>query len=304
MNWLTDFVKPKIQAFMNRSDKLPDDLWIKCPACEQMIFHRDLQDNLRVCPHCQHCMRLPVVERLELLFDRTYQTLPLPGVPEDPLKFKDSKRYVERLKEYRTKTQKEDAITVAVGAIGGHETVVAVMDFAFMGGSMGLFVGHAFVTAVRLAVQKGAPFLVVTASGGARMQEGILSLMQMPATVMALEALNDACLPYLVLLTDPTMGGVSASFAMLGDITLAEPGALIGFAGPRVIEETIKQKLPQGFQRAEFLRDHGMVDIVVPRKELKSRIELLINVLVSNSTKVPSPAMDQASLLEEEPKLQ
>lgn len=284
MNWLTDFVKPKIQAFMNQSDKLPDDLWVKCPSCEQMIFHRDLQDNLRVCPHCQHCMRLPVVERLELLFDQTYQTVPLPNVPEDPLKFKDSKRYVDRLKEYRTKTQKEDALTVAVGTIGGRETVVAVMDFSFMGGSMGLFVGRAFVSAAHLAVQKRAPFLAVTASGGARMQEGILSLMQMPTTVIALEALSDAGLPYVVLLTDPTMGGVSASFAMLGDITLAEPGALIGFAGPRVIEETIKQKLPQGFQRAEFLRDHGMVDAVVPRKELRTRIGSLLNILA------PKPA--------------
>lgn len=280
MNWLTDFVKPKIQAFMNRSDQIPDDLWTKCPACEQMVFHRELQENLRVCPHCQHHLRLPASERFDLLFDRkAYQRIPLPSVSEDPLKFKDSRRYTDRLRDARAKTQEGDALQVALGAIEGQETVVAVMDFAFMGGSMGMFVGRAFQAAAEMAVRKKAPLLVVTASGGARMQEGILSLMQMPTTVMAIERLSEARVPYLVLLTDPTMGGVSASFAMLGDVTLAEPGALIGFAGPRVIEETIKQKLPQGFQRAEFLKDHGMVDAVVPRKELKAKISKLLKVL-------------------------
>lgn len=274
MNWLTDFVRPKIQALWDRSSsKIPDDLWMKCPACEQMIFHRDLQTHLNVCPNCGHHLRLPATDRLNLLFDHTdYELVAIPDVKEDPLGFKDSKKYTDRLKEYREKTKLQDAVLVATGRIDGEPSVVAVMSFDFMGGSMGVYVGSAFVTAVDAALERKAPLIVVTASGGARMQEGILSLMQMPVTVMALERLSEAQLPYIVVLTDPTMGGVSASFAMLGDITLAEPGALIGFAGPRVIEETIKQTLPAGFQRAEFLKQHGMVDIVVPRQELKSRL--------------------------------
>lgn len=279
MNWLTDFVRPKIQALWDRSEsKIPDDLWVKCPSCEQMIFHRELQDNLRVCPHCSYHMRLPVLERLNLLFDRhEYQQIAVAEVKDDPLSFKDSKRYVDRLKEYRSKTGQKDAMIVATGCIENHPAVVAAMNFDFMGGSMGVYVGSAFVTAVNAALERQVPLIAITASGGARMQEGMLSLMQMPVTVMALERLSEARLPYIVILTDPTMGGVSASFAMLGDIAIAEPGALIGFAGPRVIEETLKQKLPEGFQRAEFLRSHGMVDMVVPRKELKTKLGRILS---------------------------
>lgn len=274
MNWLTDFVRPKIQALWDKSaSKVPDDLWVKCPACEQMVFHRELRDHLNVCPHCGHHLRLPVTDRLNMLFDgQNFEELAIPDVKEDPLSFKDSKRYVDRLRDYREKTQQKDAMVVATGKIDSHSAVVAVMNFDFMGGSMGVYVGSAFATAVEAALERQIPLVAVTASGGARMQEGILSLMQMPVTVMALERLSEARLPYIVVLTDPTMGGVSASFAMLGDITLAEPGALIGFAGPRVIEETIKQKLPEGFQRAEFLQQHGMVDQVVHRKDLKAKL--------------------------------
>lgn len=281
MNWLTEFVRPKIQAFMEKTtSKIPDDLWIKCPECEQMVFHRELRENLHVCPHCFFHMHLSLTERFNMLFDnQIYQMIPLPKVLEDPLNFKDSKRYVDRLKEYRIKTKQDDAISVALGEIEGKETVVAVMSFDFMGGSMGVFVGRSFHIAVELAIKKNAPFIVVTASGGARMQEGILSLMQMPTTVMAVEKMNEAHLPYIVVLTDPTMGGVSASFAMLGDIAIAESGALIGFAGPRVIEETINQKLPKGFQRAEFLKDHGMIDMVVKRRDLKEKLGKILSVL-------------------------
>ncbi|MDR1907471.1 MAG: acetyl-CoA carboxylase, carboxyltransferase subunit beta [Holosporales bacterium] len=280
MNWLTEFVRPKIQALMEKSQDTPEDLWVKCPKCEQMIFHRELQENLRVCPNCLYHMRLSSIERLNLLFDnQQYQMIPLPKVQDDPIKFKDSKRYADRIKDSRAKTKQHDAISVAVGNINEKNVVVAVMNFEFMGGSMGLFVGHAFYAAVELATDQKLPFIVVTASGGARMQEGILSLMQMPTTVIGVELMHNSRLPYIVVLTDPTMGGVSASFAMLGDVALAESGALIGFAGPRVIEETIKQKLPEGFQRAEFLKDHGMVDIVVSRKALKDTLGRILGVL-------------------------
>jgi acetyl-CoA carboxylase carboxyl transferase subunit beta len=225
-------------------------------------------------------MRLSPIERFNLLFDnQQYQIVPLPSVKDDPLQFKDSKRYADRLKEYRLKTKQNDAISVCIGDINGRTTVVAVMNFEFMGGSMGVFLGRAFYAAAELAADKGFPFIVVTASGGARMQEGILSLMQMPTTIIGIELLHKAAVPYIVILTDPTMGGVSASFAMLGDVILAEAGALIGFTGPRVIEETINQKLPEGFQRAEFLRDHGMIDIVVERKMLKQKLARVLSVL-------------------------
>lgn len=281
MNWLTELVRPKIQAFMAKNTKeMPDDLWQKCPKCEQMIFHRDLSNNLNVCPNCNYHMRIPPVERFNLLFDeQRYQFLPLPKVVSDPLKFKDNKKYTDRLHASQSKTGQEDAMVLAHGKIGQIETVVAVMNFDFMAGSMGAAVGQTFCAAAKWALQQQTPFLVITASGGARMQEGMFSLMQMPATVMAVSELNNAHIPYLVLLTDPTMGGVSASFAMLGDVTLAEPGALIGFAGPRVISETIKQKLPEGFQRSEFLQEHGIVDCICHRKELKTKIVRILSVL-------------------------
>ncbi|MDR2464191.1 MAG: acetyl-CoA carboxylase, carboxyltransferase subunit beta [Holosporales bacterium] len=281
MSWLTELVRPKIQAFMQKSSDLPDDLWLKCLSCEQMIFRRDLLDNMQVCPHCNYHSRLSIIDRLNMLFDnKQYQILPSPKVVDDPLKFKDSKRYTDRLKEQRNKTKQNDAAIVAVGEIQNKEIVVFAMNFDFMGGSMGLFVGRAFYQAAEFAVQKKTALVAVTSSGGARMQEGMLSLLQMPTTVIATNLLHDACLPYIVLLTDPTMGGVSASFAMLGDVAIAESGALIGFAGPRVIEETIKQTLPSGFQRAEFLKDHGMVDIVVSRSELKSTLGKIICILL------------------------
>ncbi len=280
MNWLSNFVRPKIQALMGNKQETPDHLWTKCPGCEHMLFHRDLSENSRVCHHCGHHFRLSAKERFELLFDHgSYTIHALEKVLHDPLKFRDLKKYTDRLKEYRQKTNLDDAIKVAFGPINGINTVIAAFDFAFMGGSMGLAVGNGIVAAGALAVKTHSPLLIIPSSGGARMQEGILSLMQMPRTTIAVERVKEAGLPYIVLLTDPTTGGVSASFAMLGDITLAEPGAVIGFAGARVIEETIRQKLPEGFQKAEYLRDHGMVDSVVPRKKLKETLGLLLTMI-------------------------
>lgn len=279
MNWLTNLVPPKIQAFIRRHET-PDNLWSKCSACDHMLFHRDLTANLNVCHHCNHHMQLNVAARLELLFDeKRYTKIPLPSVPNDPLRFKDTKRYVDRLKEYRQKTQQNDAIIVAYGHISGCRAVVAAFDFSFMGGSMGMAVGEAILTAANLAVKNRAPFIIIPASGGARMQEGILSLMQMPRTIIAVEKIKNAGLPYITLLTNPTTGGVSASFAMLGDIALAEPGCIIGFAGARVIEETIRQKLPDDFQKAEYLLAHGMIDLVVHRHELKDKLGTILKHL-------------------------
>jgi acetyl-CoA carboxylase carboxyl transferase subunit beta len=242
-----------------------------------MLFHRDLVENLHVCHHCQHHMRLDVIQRLESLFDdKQFTRSELPKVLADPLKFRDSKKYVDRLKDYRHKTHRDDAIVVGYGQISGQNAVVAAFDFSFMGGSMGMAVGEGLITASELAIQTKSPLIVIPASGGARMQEGILSLMQMPRTVIAVERVKEAGLPYVVLLTDPTTGGVSASFAMLGDIAISEPGAIIGFAGARVIEETIRQKLPEGFQKAEYLLEHGMIDMVVHRHKLPETLGKLL----------------------------
>lgn len=285
MNWLTNFVKPKIQALIQRNN-IPDNLWTQCPSCEHMLFHRDLQENLFVCHHCNHHMRIDLKSRLESLFDeRTYSEIAVPTVISDPLKFKDSKRYSDRLKEYRHKTGKKDTVTVALGQIAHIPTVIAAFDFSFMGGSMGMAAGEALVTAANHAIKNNAPFIVITASGGARMQEGILSLMQMPRSIVAVQRVKEAGLPYITILTDPTTGGVSASFAMLGDVAIAEPGCLIGFAGARVIEETIRQKLPEGFQRAEYLHDHGMVDMVVSRLKMKETLGKLIIHLMAKFRK-------------------
>ncbi|AMW34045.1 acetyl-CoA carboxylase carboxyltransferase subunit beta [Haematospirillum jordaniae] len=279
MNWLTNFVRPKIQQLVRPKD-VPDNLWVKCPSCEQMVFHRELEKNLHVCTHCGHHMRIAVKKRLELLFDDgKYKRVELPRVAEDPLRFKDLKSYSSRLRDARSKTGEHDAIIVATGTIGGVETVVAAFDFAFMGGSMGMAVGEGIVTAAELAVVQDAPLVVVPASGGARMQEGALSLMQMARTTVAVDKVKEKGLPYIVLLTDPTTGGVTASFAMLGDIHVAEAGAVIGFAGARVIESTIRQKLPEGFQKAEYLREHGMVDIVATRQELPGVLGNILNLL-------------------------
>ena len=279
MNWLTNYVRPKIQRLV-KPREIPDNLWDKCPHCGHMIFHRDMSKTLSVCPHCDHHMRLTVKARLELLFDEgRYQRIELPKSVVDPLKFRDTKAYASRLKDSQNKTAEHDAIVVAHGKIGGVDTVVAAFNFAFMGGSMGIAVGEGIVAAAELAALQDAALIIIPASGGARMQEGILSLMQMARTTVAVDKVKDKGLPYIVLLTDPTTGGVSASFAMLGDIHIAEPGSVIGFAGARVIESTIREKLPDGFQRAEYLLDHGMVDMVVHRRDLKATLSRILNLL-------------------------
>jgi acetyl-CoA carboxylase carboxyl transferase subunit beta len=288
MNWLTNFVRPKLRALVNRKD-VPENLWDKCPNCSQLIFHRELQTNLFVCQHCDHHMRLSAVRRLGMLFDDgEYTRIELPKAPADPLRFRDQKRYTDRLREARTKTQEDDAIAVAHGKLGGIPVVVAALDFGFMGGSMGMAVGNGIVAAARLAVAQLAPLIVVPASGGARMQEGALSLMQMPRTVIAVQEVKEAGLPYIVVLADPTTGGVTASFAMLGDIHIAETGAMIGFAGARVIEQTVRETLPEGFQRAEYLLEHGMVDIVVSRNELRDTLARVLSLLLRRE---PSPEL-------------
>jgi acetyl-CoA carboxylase carboxyl transferase subunit beta len=291
MNWITNYVRPKLQALVRKAE-VPDNLWDKCPACERMIFHRDLEANHRVCTHCGHHLRLPAKRRLEMLFDDgAYTRIELPKTIQDPLKFRDRKRYTDRLKEAREKTHEQDAIIVAHGQLGGIRIVAAVFDFEFQGGSMGIAVGEAFLAAAQLAVLQQAPLIAVPASGGARMQEGILSLMQLPRTVIAVQQIREAGLPFIVVLADPTTGGVSASFAMLGDIAIAEPGAVIGFAGARVIEETIREKLPPGFQKAEYLLEHGQVDMVVHRHKLREQLARILRLLTA-----PEPSAEIVSL--------
>jgi acetyl-CoA carboxylase carboxyl transferase subunit beta len=279
MSWLTNYVRPKIRALVQRPE-VPDNLWAKCPACDQMIFHRELAANLNVCTHCGHHLRLNAKARLDALFDGAlYETVPTPEVPTDPLKFRDRKSYATRLREARAAAGGRDALLVGLGKLGGADVVAAAFDFAFMGGSMGAAVGEGLIAAARKAVEERAPLIVFPSSGGARMQEGIISLMQLPRTTIAIEMVKEAGLPYIVVLTDPTTGGVTASFAMLGDIALAEPGAVIGFAGARVIEETIRQQLPEGFQRAEYLLEHGMLDAVVHRHKLRDELIKLVGLL-------------------------
>lgn len=282
MNWLKNFVRPKLKQLVGGQKEIPDNLWQKCPNCDEMLFHRDLENNLRVCPLCGHHMRLNSPDRLKMLFDDgDYQAIELHLPAPDPLKFRDRRKYTERLKEAQQATGLKDALTVAHGRLGGLDVVIAALDFSFMGGSMGVAVGDGLIAAARLAVVQDAPLIVVTSSGGARMQEGILSLMQMARTTVAVEEVKDAGLPYIVVLTDPTTGGVSASFAMLGDVAIAETGAVIGFAGVRVIEQTIREKLPEGFQRAEYLLDHGMVDMVVRRHDLRDTLARVVGLLVN-----------------------
>jgi acetyl-CoA carboxylase carboxyl transferase subunit beta len=293
MNWLTNYVLPKIRRAVTKRD-VPDNLWTKCPGCEQMLFHRELEANLHVCRNCGHHLRIGAAQRLRIMFDDGLSTrIELPKPILDPLKFRDRKRYTERLREAQAQFGAgSDAVVVAHGRIGGQPAVVAAFEFEFMGGSMGAAAGEAILAAAQLAVLQEAALIVVPASGGARMQEGILSLMQMPRSIIAVDMVKEAGLPYLVLLTDPTTGGVSASFAMVGDLTLAEPGAVIGFAGARVIEETIREKLPEGFQRAEYLYEHGMIDLVVPRRELHDTLARLLSLLRDRrppATVVPLP---------------
>ena len=286
MSWLTNYVKPKLKQALGVRET-PDNLWHKCKGCGQMIFAKEFSANNYVCGHCDHHDRMPPLDRLSMMFDnKNYTLIDLPTVKEDPLKFRDSKKYTDRMKAARSKTGDTDAIKAAVGRIGGVETVVAVQNFFFMGGSMGMAVGEGIIAAAQHALSIKAPFIMVTASGGARMQEGILSLMQMPRTTVAIDMLRDAGLPYIVLLTDPTSGGVSASYAMLGDIQIAEPGAMIAFSGPRVIEQTIREKLPEGFQTAEYLLEHGMVDMVVARPELQQTLGRLLSLLTGGKKTV------------------
>ncbi|MXO64386.1 acetyl-CoA carboxylase, carboxyltransferase subunit beta [Altericroceibacterium endophyticum] len=254
----------------------PDNLWVKCPQCHDMLFAKEYEDSMSVCPRCGHHGRIGADARLSQILDPGYALLPAPQVKEDPLKFRDTKRYTDRLKQARAKNPHDDAFTAAFGQIEGQRAVVGVQDFMFMGGSMGMAVGAAFCAAAERAIEEKCGFVVCTAAGGARMQEGILSLMQMPKATVMTRRLKEAGLPYLVVLTDPTTGGVTASYAMLGDVHIAEPGALIGFAGQRVIQETIREQLPDGFQRAEYLYDHGMVDMVVERKDLRSTLARLL----------------------------
>ena len=277
MNWISDWALPKIQGLFKR--EAPENLWHNCPACQQMIFHRDLEKALRVCSHCGHHMRLGAVQRLEATLDPGFSRIELPKAPADPLRFRDQRRYADRLRESQTKTSMDDAVAVAHGTINDQRAVVAAFEFAFMGGSMGAGVGEAIVTAAKLAVLQNAPLIVFTASGGARMQEGAVSLMQMPRTVIATRMVKEAGLPFITVLCDPTTGGVTASFAMLGDIQIAEPGALIGFAGARVIEQTVREKLPEGFQRAEYLLEHGILDMVVKRGEMRETLARVISLL-------------------------
>jgi acetyl-CoA carboxylase carboxyl transferase subunit beta len=279
MSWLSEYVRPRIRTLLGQRE-VPENLWSQCPACQQMIFAKELEKNQKICPHCGHHMRATALDRLNWTFDDgKYTRIELPKVPVDPLTFRDTKRYVDRLKEARSKTGLDDALVVAHGLIEGRQAVVAAMAFDFMGGSMGAAVGEGLVAAAKLAVLQDAPLIVYTTSGGARMQEGAVSLMQMPRSVIATLMLKEARLPVLIVLTDPTTGGVTASFAMLGDIQIAEPGALIGFAGARVIEQTVRETLPEGFQRAEYLHEHGIVDMVVKRNEMRATLARVIGLL-------------------------
>jgi acetyl-CoA carboxylase carboxyl transferase subunit beta len=288
MNWISNVVRPKIRSFLNRRET-PENLWIKCPETGQLVFYKDVEANRFVIPGSNYHMRMGATARMKSVFDgETWFDIAIPEVPLDPLKFRDERRYSDRLKDARSKTGTSDAIKLGYGRLDGLPVVIGVQDFDFMGGSLGMAAGEAVIKGLETAVAKATPFIMFAASGGARMQEGILSLMQLPRTTVAVQQLREAGKPYLVVLTNPTTGGVTASYAMLGDVQIAEPGALIGFAGPRVIEQTIREKLPEGFQRAEYLREHGMVDMVVHRHELRATLANLCRLL----TKAPPAAAE------------
>jgi len=272
MNWLTNFVKPKLTSLVKRRE-VPEKLWNNCVSCGNMIHHKDLNENLRVCMNCEYHFRMSAEDRIKLLFEENkYKEIELDKTTDDPLNFSDKKKYKDRLKEYRNKTKRDDAFILIQGSIKDKEIITGLMNFEFMGGSMGRAVGGAIVKGAKIAIQKKLPYIIITSSGGARMQEGIISLMQMPRTIAAVDLLNANNIPYIVILTEPTTGGVTASFAMLGDVTIAEKGATIGFAGKRVIQDTIREELPIDFQKAEYLKEHGMVDIVSHRKDLKETL--------------------------------
>ncbi len=278
MNWISNVVPPKIRSLLRRDT--PENLWVKCPESGQLVFHKDLEANLMVVPGSGYHMAIGAKARLASLFDGgEYEEIATPETPSDPLKFRDVKRYADRLKENRAKTGAPDAITLAFGRLEGEDVMAAVQDFAFQGGTLGMAAGEAIIAGMTMAVERRTPFIIFTASGGARMQEGMFALMQMPRTTIAVQRLRAARLPYIVVLTNPTTGGVTASYAMLGDVHVAEPGAVIGFAGARVIEQTIRERLPDGFQRAEYLRVHGMIDMVVPRPQLRETLARLCRLL-------------------------
>lgn len=296
MNWISNYVRPKINSLFSRRE-MPENLWRKCDECGQMIFHRELVETLYVCPSCDHHMGITPRERFAGLFDGgVFVTVATPEVNADPLQFRDQKRYPDRMKEARKKTGEAEAMLVARGDIGGVHVVCAGQDFTFMGGSMGMAVGNALIAAAETAVKSHSPLIVFSAAGGARMQEGILSLMQMPRTTVAVQMVQEAGLPFIVVLTHPTTGGVTASYAMLGDIQIAEPNALICFAGPRVIEQTIREKLPDGFQRAEYLLDHGMLDMVIDRRQMRDELADVLRLLLKLPPRIhgdlPAPALE------------
>jgi acetyl-CoA carboxylase carboxyl transferase subunit beta len=298
MNWITNYVRPTINSLFSRRE-VPENLWSKCPECGTMLFHRELADNLQVCASCNHHMPITPRARFKALFDAgVFAEIPVPDPVIDPLLFRDQKKYPDRLKAAQKTTSEREAMLVAEGEIGRLHVVAAAQDFAFMGGSMGMFVGNAIIAACERAVERRAPLVLFAAAGGARMQEGILSLMQMPRTTVAVQMLKEAGLPYVCVLTHPTTGGVTASYAMLGDVQIAEPNALICFAGPRVIEQTIREKLPEGFQRAEYLLDHGMLDRVTPRGKLREELIVILRLLTGQPPAVAGelPAPDAEAL--------
>ena len=296
MNWIQNVARPKIKQLFGRREQTPENLWVKCPNCGEMVFHRDMTAAVYVCPKCDHHLRIGPAERMKLLFgDAEVERIALPEVPTDPLKFKDTKKYTDKLKEARHKTGDPDAFTVVVGKIDDQPAVVAIQNFEFIGGTLGMAAGEAFITAADTAVKRKKPLVLFAASGGARMHEGILSLMQMPRTTVAVQRLRDAHLPYIVVFTDPTSGGVTASYAMLGDIQIAEPGALIAFSGARVIEQTIKEKLPEGFQRAEYLLEHGMIDMVVHRHRLQETLARILRLLADRAAVKAAAAKKKAN---------
>ncbi|MBT6834038.1 MAG: acetyl-CoA carboxylase carboxyltransferase subunit beta, partial [Rhodobacterales bacterium] len=283
MNWISNYMKPKINSIFSRRET-PDNLWTKCKECGAMLFHRELADNLNVCINCDHHMNITPRDRCMSMFDGSvFEEFKAKDVILDPLKFKDQKKYTDRIKDARKKTGEDEAMFLAKGKMGRTQVVVAVQDFSFMGGSMGMGVGNAIIAACEQALKLKCPLILFSAAGGARMQEGIMSLMQMPRTTVALQLLKEANLPFIVVLTHPTTGGVTASYAMLGDVHIAEPNALICFAGPRVIEQTIREKLPEGFQRAEYLLDHGMLDRVTHRKNMRGDLITIIRMLMNLS---------------------
>jgi acetyl-CoA carboxylase carboxyl transferase subunit beta len=292
VNWISNVVRPKIRGLLNRRD-VPENLWIKCPDTGQLVFYKDVEANQFVIPVSNYHMRMGAAARLKSMFDgETWIDIGVREVAVDPLKFRDERRYTDRLRDARAKTGLNDAIKIGLGRLDGLAVVIGVQDFDFMGGSLGMAAGEAIIKGLETAADKRTPFILFAASGGARMQEGILSLMQMPRTTVAVQKLREVRQPYIVVLTNPTTGGVTASYAMLGDVHIAEPGALIGFAGPRVIEQTIREKLPEGFQKSEYLRDHGMVDMVLHRHKLRATLSALCQVL----TKTPprkAPASDE-----------